>query len=111
MVTICLTKGSPEAGELRFLPGSHRASFPFIDGTDVAAPEGASLPITAGDMTVHYSDVMHASLSPTSVDGPTASRSCWDSVRNRPATTAAGATTTTPSSAPTTARSRTSADA
>ena len=70
VVTICLTTGSPEAGELRFLPGSHRASFPFIDGTDVAAPEGASLPITAGDMTVHYSDVMHASLPPTSVDGP-----------------------------------------
>jgi hypothetical protein len=70
VVTICLTTGSPEAGELRFLPGSHRASFPFIDGTDVAAPEGASLPITAGDMTVHYSDVMHVSLPPTSVDGP-----------------------------------------
>ena len=70
VLTICLTTGTPEAGELRFLPGSHRASFPFIDGTDVAAPEGASLPITAGDMTVHYSDVMHASLPPTSVDGP-----------------------------------------
>ena len=70
VVTICLNTGVPEAGELRFLPGSHRASFPFIDGTDVAAPEGASLPITAGDMTVHYSDVMHASLPPTSVDGP-----------------------------------------
>ena len=70
VVTICLTTGSPEAGELRFLPGSHRASFPFIDGTDVAAPEGTSLPITAGDMTVHYSDVMHASLPPTSDDGP-----------------------------------------
>ena len=70
VVTICLTTGSPEAGELRFLPGSHRASFPFVDGTDVAAPEGESLPITAGDMTVHYSDAMHVSLPPTSVDGP-----------------------------------------
>ena len=70
VVTICLNTGVPEAGELRFLPGSHRASFPFIDGTDVAAPEGASLPITAGDMTMHYSDAMHASLPPTSADGP-----------------------------------------
>ncbi|MBC8365568.1 MAG: phytanoyl-CoA dioxygenase family protein [Actinobacteria bacterium] len=70
VVTICLNSGAPEAGELRFLPGSHRASFPFVDGTDVAAPEGASLPIATGDMTMHYSDVMHVSLPPTSGDGP-----------------------------------------
>ena len=70
VLTICLTTGTPEAGELRFLPGSHQGGFPFVDGTDVAAPKGVSLPIRAGDVTLHYSDLMHASLPPTSSDGP-----------------------------------------
>ena len=70
VLTICLTDGSPEAGQLRFLPGSHRGAFPFVDGTDVEAPGGIGLPIEAGDVTMHYSDLMHASLPPTSSDGP-----------------------------------------
>ncbi len=70
VLTICLTTGTPEAGELRFLPGSHRGGFPFVDGTDVAAPDGVSLPIGVGDVTLHYSDLMHASLPPTSALGP-----------------------------------------
>mgnify|MGYP006080945037 FL=1 len=70
VVTICLTTGTPEAGELRFLPGSHRGGFPFVDGTDVAAPDGVGLPIGVGDVTLHYSDLMHASLPPTSAEGP-----------------------------------------
>ena len=70
VLTICLTTGTPEAGELRFLPGSHRCGFPFVDGTDVEAPEGVGLPIGFGDVTLHYSDLMHASLPPTSSDGP-----------------------------------------
>ena len=68
VITICLTTGTPEAGELRFLPGSHRGGFPFVDGTDVAAPDGGGLPI--GDVPLHYSDLMHASLPPTSALGP-----------------------------------------
>ena len=51
------------------------------------------------------SRMIGVSYRPRPSTAPTASRSCWGSVRNRPATTAAGATTTTPSSAPTTARS------
>ena len=70
VLTICLTDGSPEAGQLRFLPGSHRGAFPFVDGTAVEAPGGIGLPIEAGDVTMHYSDLMHASLPPTSSDGP-----------------------------------------
>jgi ectoine hydroxylase-related dioxygenase (phytanoyl-CoA dioxygenase family) len=70
VLTICLTTGTPEAGELRFLPGSHRGGFPFVDGTDVAAPDGVGLPIGVGDVTLHYSDLMHASLPPTSALGP-----------------------------------------
>ncbi len=70
IMTICLTDGSPEAGELRVLPGSHRGSFPFVDGRDVRAPDGTPVRVTAGDVSLHYSDVMHASLPPTTADGP-----------------------------------------
>lgn len=70
VMTICLTDGAPAAGELRFLPGSHRFSHPFIDGRDDAAPRGVSVPVTAGDMTIHIGDVMHVSMPPTSDAGP-----------------------------------------
>ena len=70
VLTICLTEGSPEAGELRFLPGSHKGSYPFVDGTAVEAPLGVGLSTGPGDVTIHYSDLMHASLPPTSVKGP-----------------------------------------
>ena len=70
IMTICLTDGSPEAGELRVLPGSHRGSFPFVDGRDVRAPDGVHVDVTAGDVSLHYSDVMHASLPPTTADRP-----------------------------------------
>jgi len=70
VMTICLNVGSAEAGELRALPGSHRTSFPFIDGTDQHAPRGVSLDVSRGDVTIHYTDVMHASMPPTSDVGP-----------------------------------------
>ena len=70
IMTICLTEGTPEAGELRVLPGSHRGSFPFIDGRDAAAPQGVPVDVAAGDVSLHYSDVMHASLPPMSSVGP-----------------------------------------
>jgi hypothetical protein len=70
VMTICLTSGTPEAGELRFLPGSHRGSYPFVDGSDTRAPRGVSVPVAAGDVTIHYTDVMHASMAPTSETGP-----------------------------------------
>lgn len=70
IVTVCLTSGTPEAGELRVLPGSHQGGFPFVDGRDVAAPTGVPLRVRAGDVSLHYSDLMHASLPPTSTEGP-----------------------------------------
>lgn len=70
VVTICLTSGTAEAGELRALPGSHRGGFPFVDGRDVAAPTGVALNVSAGDVSLHYSDLMHVSLAPTSPIGP-----------------------------------------
>jgi ectoine hydroxylase-related dioxygenase (phytanoyl-CoA dioxygenase family) len=70
IVTICLTDGTAGAGELRALPGSHRGGYPFIDGRDTKAPDGVPLTVTAGDVSLHYTDVMHASLPPTSAEGP-----------------------------------------
>jgi ectoine hydroxylase-related dioxygenase (phytanoyl-CoA dioxygenase family) len=70
IITICLTDGGPGAGELRALPGSHRGGYPFVDGRDTKAPDGVPLSVTGGDVSLHYSDVMHASLAPTSAQGP-----------------------------------------
>jgi len=70
VMTICLTDGSETAGELRALPGSHHMTHPTIDGTEENAPRGVPFAATAGDVSFHYSDVLHASMPPTSADGP-----------------------------------------
>ena len=70
VMTICLTDGSAAAGELRALPGSHHMTHPTIDGTEENAPRGVSFAVSAGDVSFHYSDVLHASMPPTSADGP-----------------------------------------
>ena len=43
---------------------------PTIDGTEENAPRGVSFAVSAGDVSFHYSDVLHASMPPTSADGP-----------------------------------------
>jgi ectoine hydroxylase-related dioxygenase (phytanoyl-CoA dioxygenase family) len=70
VMTICLTDGSAAAGELRALPGSHHMTHPTVDGTEENAPRGVSFAASAGDVSFHYSDVLHASMPPTSSDGP-----------------------------------------
>jgi ectoine hydroxylase-related dioxygenase (phytanoyl-CoA dioxygenase family) len=70
IASICLTDGSAAAGELRMLPGSWKAGVNFIDASDPSAPEGVGLDVAEGDVSFHYSDVMHASLPPTHPDGP-----------------------------------------
>ena len=70
VMTICLTDGSEAAGELRALPGSHHMTHPTIDGTEENAPRGVSFAATAGDVSFHFSDVLHASMPPTSAEGP-----------------------------------------
>jgi ectoine hydroxylase-related dioxygenase (phytanoyl-CoA dioxygenase family) len=69
IATICLTDGSAEAGELRVLPGSWRGSVNFMKPDDPEAPQGVGLATSAGDVSLHYSDSMHASMAPTGV-GP-----------------------------------------
>lgn len=70
VMTICLTDGSEGAGELRALPGSQHMTHPTIDGTEANAPRGVSFAVGAGDVTLHVSDVLHASMPPTSAEGP-----------------------------------------
>ena len=70
VMSICLTDGGPEAGELRALPGSQHSSHPFIDGTAADAPTGVPIRVKAGDLSFHNGDVMHVSLPPTSSLGP-----------------------------------------
>jgi ectoine hydroxylase-related dioxygenase (phytanoyl-CoA dioxygenase family) len=55
---------------LLFLPGSHRACVGFFDPAESGAPEGISVAAKAGDITLHYSDVMHAAPAPTAKSGP-----------------------------------------
>jgi ectoine hydroxylase-related dioxygenase (phytanoyl-CoA dioxygenase family) len=70
IMTICLTDGSEAAGELRALPGSQHTTHPFVDGTAEGAPRGVSFAVGAGDVSLHFSDVLHASMPPTSAEGP-----------------------------------------
>ena len=70
IMTICLTDGSAAAGELRALPGSQHTTHPTMDGTDEGAPRGVSFAVGAGDVSLHYSDVLHASMPPTDAGGP-----------------------------------------
>jgi ectoine hydroxylase-related dioxygenase (phytanoyl-CoA dioxygenase family) len=70
IMTICLTDGSADAGELRALPGSQHMTHPSVDGTEEGAPRGVSFAVKSGDVSLHYSDVLHASMPPTSADGP-----------------------------------------
>lgn len=65
--SIYLYDPTREAGELRFMPGSHKASYGNnFSGTDL----GVAAPAKAGSVTLHATDVMHAAPPPTSKQGP-----------------------------------------
>jgi hypothetical protein len=68
IVSIFLGPATPETGELRVLPGSWQASCPAIDVNDPLAPTGVSLSTQAGDVSLHYGDLMHAAPTPTRSD-------------------------------------------
>ncbi len=67
ILSIYLTPASHQGGELRMLPGSWRGSYGFYEATDAAGPEGVALAAEAGDVSLHYGDVMHAAPPP---EGP-----------------------------------------
>ncbi len=64
IATVCTTGRGAASGELRMLPGSWRYSFPFLDADDPSAPRSVGLDVEPGDVTLHYGDMMHASLAP-----------------------------------------------
>lgn len=68
--SIYLYDGTEEGGALRFLPGSHKASYGFMEAADANAPRGVRANVCAGDISLHYSDVMHCAPAPTSATGP-----------------------------------------
>jgi len=64
-LSIYLADANRESGELRFLPGSHRYSCPTP-----AADAGIAVPARAGDVSLHFGDVMHGAPAPASDKGP-----------------------------------------
>ncbi|MAE95641.1 MAG: hypothetical protein CL910_13365 [Deltaproteobacteria bacterium] len=66
---IYLTPATPEMGELRVLPGSHRASYAFAAPHESVA---GSVAVAAepGDVSLHFGDVMHGTPPPTAKEGP-----------------------------------------
>ncbi len=70
VLSIYLYDATPAQGPLLFLPGSHRACVGFFDPADPDAPEGVTVAAQAGDVTLHYSDVMHAAPAPAGSEGP-----------------------------------------
>ncbi len=67
ITSVFLSPASAETGQLRFLPGSARASVAHRESTDAAGPRGVAIDARPGDVTIHYGDVMHAAPPPTGV--------------------------------------------
>ncbi len=72
--SIFLGPNTPEAGELRFLPGSWRSTYRVGEAIGDNALPGVTIPAQPGDLTIHYGDGWHAAPPPTGREGPF--RSC-----------------------------------
>ncbi|MBW2723046.1 MAG: phytanoyl-CoA dioxygenase family protein [Deltaproteobacteria bacterium] len=70
VMSIFLWPASKESGDLRFLPGSHRYSYPFADAADSDLPGSAAVGAQAGDVSIHFGDVVHGAPPPLSSEGP-----------------------------------------
>ncbi len=70
--SVFLTDGTPETGELVFLPGSWRTSaVQAVFAGDPSAPVGAHFRARPGDVSLHYGDTLHVAPPPTRTDLPT----------------------------------------
>lgn len=74
VMSLFLGPNTPQAGQIRFLPGSWQTSLAFAEGGDASAPQGVAPPAKPGDVTFHYGDGMHVAPPPTGTEGPF--RSC-----------------------------------
>lgn len=66
---VYLTAATPEMGELRVLPGSHRGSYAFAEPHE-SVPGAVAVPAEPGDVSLHFGDVMHGTPPPTGKRGP-----------------------------------------
>jgi ectoine hydroxylase-related dioxygenase (phytanoyl-CoA dioxygenase family) len=66
---VYLTPATREMGELRVLPGSHRAAYAFAEAHE-SVPGEVAVPAEAGDVSLHWGDVMHGTPPPTGTQGP-----------------------------------------
>jgi hypothetical protein len=64
IASVYLTPATPETGELRMLPGSLESSF-NAHVTRASNLAGASFRARPGDVSLHYSDTIHAAPPPT----------------------------------------------
>jgi len=65
VASVYLTAATPESGELAMLPGSHRAAFNAHDPRIDVTAHAAHFRANAGDVSLHYSDTVHAAPPPT----------------------------------------------
>lgn len=63
LCSVYLTPANAQTGELVFLPGSWKSSCGYLDAK-VDPPRAAHFEARAGDVTVHFGDVMHAAPPP-----------------------------------------------
>jgi len=68
VASVFLTPATPETGELRMLPGSWQRGCGPIDARHPQAPRGVSFAAAQGDVSLHYSDTMHAAPPPARAD-------------------------------------------
>ena len=68
VASVFLTPATPETGELRMLPGSWQRGCGPIDAQHPQAPRGVSFAAAPGDVSLHYSDTMHAAPPPARHD-------------------------------------------
>ena len=64
VISIYLSEASRESGELAMLPGSHRAAFNAHDPRTAITAYAAHFHARPGDVSVHYSDTVHAAPPP-----------------------------------------------
>ncbi len=68
IASVFLTPANPQTGDLRMLPGSWRAACAPIDASHPKAPNGVRFDARPGDVSLHYSDTMHAAPAPSRSD-------------------------------------------
>jgi len=64
-VSVYLTNATPATGELAMLPGSHRAAFNAHDQRPDLTAIAAHFNARPGDVSLHFSDTVHAAPPPT----------------------------------------------